>query len=364
MRAISVQSTRRSFNRTIALSSLAGAVPAEPDCSSELADPQPNRSKLKLAAGYSTDPVRIGLAKSFGIQHVTTFTDLTADNLAGLTRQCARDGMTLAYASRNADWGAIVLNLPGRDKAIEEFNRQTIALGDAGIRNRQIYFYATGVLLTHLAETPGGLLARAFSTDRAPDPKLSYQREAEWPLPRKYSAAEIWDNYAYFVRRVAPVAENSNVRISIHPEDPPGLDYFNEPRVIASSFEGYKRALEIANSPNIGMCLCCGCVLEAGKQWGKDIVETIKYFGARNKIFKVHLRNVSSPLPEFHETWLDDGYYDIYKIIKALREVNNDCIISMDHWPGNRQKEYGLSGWVRCMAYAKALLDRANNEVG
>ena len=356
--------TRRSFGRTIALGSLAGAAPAVLDRGNGLAESKPNPSKLKLAVGYSTDEMRIAIAKSFGIQHVTAFTDLTDDNLRALTSQSARHGMTVSYASRNSDWGSIVLNLPGREKAIDEFNRQTIALGKAGIRNRQTYFYATGVLLTHLAETSGGLLTRAFSTNRPPDPKLSYQRAAEWPLARKYSAEEIWDNYTYFVRKAAPVAEDANVRISIHPEDPPGLEYFNEPRVIASSFEGYKRALEIANSPNIGMCLCSGCVLEAGERWGKDIVETIKYFGARNKIFKVHLRNVSSPLPEFHETWLDDGYYDMYKIIKALREVNNDCIISMDHWPGSRQKEYGLTGWVRCATYAKALLDRANKEAG
>jgi mannonate dehydratase len=71
----------------------------------------------------------------------------------------------------------------------------------------------------------------------------------------------------------------------VRSDDPPGLTLGNAPRPIFSSFEGYKRALEIANSPNIGMCLCVGCWLEGGPLMGRDAVETIKYFGSRKKLF-------------------------------------------------------------------------------
>ena len=37
------------------------------------------------------------------------------------------------------------------------------------------------------------------------------------------------------------------------------------PRCIFGNFEGYKRALEIANSPNVGVCLCCG-LLAGGRR--------------------------------------------------------------------------------------------------
>ena len=101
------------------------------------------------------------------------------------------------------------------------------------------------------------------------------------------------------------MAEEANVRIGIHPDDPPVPELGGVPRCIFSNFDGYKRAMEIADSPNVGICLCVGCWLEGGKLMGKDVIETIKYFGERKKIFKVHLRNVSQPLPHFVETFLE-----------------------------------------------------------
>jgi mannonate dehydratase len=91
------------------------------------------------------------------------------------------------------------------------------------------------------------------------------------------------------------VAEEPGMRIGIHPDDPPVVELGGVPRCIFSSFEGYRRALEIADSPNVGMCLCVGCWLEGGEPDGQGRVETIRYFGERKKIFKVHLRNVNQP---------------------------------------------------------------------
>jgi len=149
-----------------------------------------------------------------------------------------------------------------------------------------------------------------------------------------FSKEEIWDNYTYFIKKVVPVAEEAGVRIGIHPDDPPQPVLAGVPRCIFGNFEGYKKALEIANSPNIGMCLCVGCWLEGGPLMGKDTVETIKYFGGKKKLFKVHFRNVSAPLPHFREALLDDGYYDMTKVMKALVDVNFEGIAIPDHIPG------------------------------
>jgi len=151
---------------------------------------------------------------------------------------------------------------------------------------------------------------------------------------RVYSKEEIWDNYTYFIKKVVPVAEEAGVRIGIHPDDPPQPMLAGVPRCIFSNFEGYKRALEIANSPNIGVCLCCGSWLEGGTMTGKDPVEMIKYFGGMKKLFKIHFRNVSAPLPHFTETMIDDGYYDMSKIMRALVDVKFEGIMIPDHVPG------------------------------
>ncbi|MFC1692716.1 hypothetical protein ACFL1R_04340 [Candidatus Latescibacterota bacterium] len=96
---------------------------------------------------------------------------------------------------------------------------------------------------------------------------------------------------------------------------------------------------------------------------GRDVLETIHYFGERNKLFKIHLHNVERPLPHHRETFLDDGCMDMYKVMKALREVNNNCVIIDDHHPPGT-----IGGWMVGKAfqlgYIRALLEQANEEVG
>jgi len=75
----------------------------------------------------------------------------------------------------------------------------------------------------------------------------------------------------------------------------------------------------------------------------------------------VHFRNVSAPLPHFVETFVDDGYMDMYLVMKALREVNFDGVVIPDHIPameGGRR-----AGTAFTIGYMKALLKRANEEV-
>jgi mannonate dehydratase len=81
--------------------------------------------------------------------------------------------------------------------------------------------------------------------------------------------------------------------------------------------------------------------------------------GAKKKIFKVHFRNVSSPLPKFRETFVDNGYLDMYQVMKALREVKFDGIVVPDHVPGGG---YPAANSSYTIGYMKALRDRVNAE--
>jgi mannonate dehydratase len=96
---------------------------------------------------------------------------------------------------------------------------------------------------------------------------------------------------------------------------------------------------------------------------GKDVFEMIRDFGARGKIFEVHFRNVSSPLPRFVEAFPDDGYLDMYKVMKTLREVNFTGAAEPDHVP----KLAGDTGILRagtayCLVYMRSLMQRASEE--
>jgi mannonate dehydratase len=97
---------------------------------------------------------------------------------------------------------------------------------------------------------------------------------------------------------------------------------------------------------------------------GKDVFGMIRDFGGRDKICTIHFRNVSSPLPRFYETFPDDGYLDMNQVIKALRQVRFSGSIIPDHYPGLINDASHRIADTYSLTYMRALLRRANEEVG
>lgn len=318
--------------------------------------------KVALQAPSEPDETGISFIQQMGIDHVVLNTDgkKSSYEYYNSRRQLYADAGIKVYAFGNSsvhNVDAIVLNLPERDAKIEEYKNHIRSLGKAGIPYTTYAHMANGIWSTDRESTRGGAAARAFDLEKATAGDWAGKRY-EGPLThgRQYTKDELWANYEYFIKQAAAVAEEQNVRIGIHPDDPPVPELGGVPRCIFSSFDGYKQALEIADSPNVGICLCVGCWLEGGSLMGKDVIETIKYFGRRNKIFKVHLRNVNQPLPHFTETFINDGYADIYKILKALKDVDFDGVIIADHIPAMAYGPY--TGTAFSVGYIKGMVER------
>ena len=301
-------------------------------------------------------PRDLRLAKQLGMEYVNTWT--SPDKYQDIVKQAEQAGLKVAKIGNGEvhNRAELVLGLPGRDEKIEEFKRNLRALAAAGIQYQLYAHMANGVWSTARETARGGADTRAF--DAAQRPTSGGSSHDNVNFERRYTEDELWANWEYFARRIAPVAEETGVKIGIHCDDPPGLTLGNLPRPIFSSFEGYKRALEIANSPNIGMGLCVGCWLEGGATMGRNVLETIEYFGGLKKLFIIHYRNVHAPLPHFHETFLNEGYMDMYKIMKQLRKVNFDGVLLADHWPNT----VGGMGQAYTIGYIQALIERANEE--
>ncbi len=321
---------------------------------------------LKIAFQAPPEPTDddIAFIQRLGVRHVVVWTDAahaSADYYAGRKALYARHGIEV-YGLGNRDvhnQDAIVLGLPNRDEKIEEYKQHLCNLGQADIPYTTYAHMANGIWSTEPETTRGNARARAFDLVKA---QKGHWAGVEYQMPlthgRRYSEDEIWANYEYFIRQVAPVAEQAGVRIGIHPDDPPVAELGGVPRCIFSSFQGYQRALEIADSPNVGMCLCVGCWLEGGEGMGVDVLETIRYFGRQGKLFKVHLRNVDRPLPHFVETFLDNGYFDMYQVVQTLREVNFDGVMIPDHIP--QMDTNPRVGSAFSIGYMQALLERVN----
>ena len=321
---------------------------------------------LKVAAQMSPEPTEedIRFVQQMGVEYAVLWTNGKASYDYFMTRREIFENAGIKIYgfgnSRVHNQDAIVLNLPQRDEKIEEYKNYIRDLGKAGIPYTTYAHMASSVWSTPHEQTRGGAKARAFNHARI-DEGFNYGG-FNMPLShdREYSEEEIWDNFTYFINEVSPVAEEAGVMVGIHPDDPPGLNLAGVPRPIFSNFEGYKRALDIADSPNVGMCFCVGCWLEGGEMMGTDVLQSIRYYGERDKIFKVHFRTVDKPLPHFIETFVDDGYMDMYQVMKVLREVNFKGVLIPDHIP--LMADDHRVGTAFTIAYMKALAQRANEE--
>jgi mannonate dehydratase len=317
--------------------------------------------------GADATDEELQFARQLGVDWVMTAANDPADlNAAGYRRIRQRfedHGLKVYRLANHAchNMEAVTLNLPERDAKVAEYLQYVRDLGAAGIRYSTYAHMGNGIWSSARETIRGGAVSRALRLGQG---EVGYWIDQRFHGPlthgRGYSENELWDNYATFIRQVVPVAEEAGVYIGIHPDDPPVYPLGGIPRAIFGTFEGYQRALEIADSPNIGVCLCVGCWLEGGVAMGADVVQAIRAFGGQNKLFKVHFRNVTAPLPEgFVETYLDDGYADMYQVMHALREVAFDgCVIS-DHLPQMVGGRYAAEAFS--VGYIKGLVRAVNN---
>jgi mannonate dehydratase len=351
---------RRQFLR----SALAAGVPLyaqQPIAKIEEGDPRNAKLCHRLdAASVSDDDLRF--LQQIGLKWVRLeFGDgeITLDTLWAQQRRFAQFGMRIysgvhyAYRSRRVQLGE-----PGRDQDIETYRRFLRDLGTLEIPVASYDFHPANTYTTKMVERRG-YTAREFDIDdfRKRVEKRQFERE--------YSANEIWANYAYFLKAVLPAAEEAGVKLALHPDDPP-VAKMNGVAKLFTHYEGYRRAEEIAGkSANWGLTFCVGTWSEGGDRMGKDVFEMIRDFGGRGKIFEVHFRNVTGPLPRFVETFPDDGYMDMYQVMKALRQVRFNGGVEPDHVP-RLAGDSGLlrAGTAYCIASMRAMLRRANEEVG
>ena len=252
----------------------------------------------------------------------------------------------------------IQLGQQGRDDDIEQYRTFLRSCGRLGIPLAN-YDFHPGNTYTTATVRRRAYLAREFNL------KDFRARVEKQRFGRQYSAKEIWETYTYFFRAVLPVAEKADVKLGLHPDDPP-LAMMNGVAKIFTHYDGYRRAEELAgNSRHWGLTFCIGTWSEGGREMGKDVFEMIQDFGKRGKIFDVHFRNVSASLPHFVETFPDDGYQDMYRVMRELRAVGFDGAMEPDHVPQLvGDKGIRLAGTAYCIACMRSYLRRANEELG
>ena len=300
----------------------------------------PSRMRFLSQLGVQKVEVRIPSSAS-GYDDICRVRDTVHEGGLGLHEIMLAD----RYSCR-----PIALGLPERDAELALFKRFIRDLGRAGIGTMTYAWHTGGAYATGRTETRG-CSTRLFQLAEAQALTDAYDR--------RYSHAELWDNYAAFIEEILPVAEEHGVRLQLHPNDPP-VDHQGVPRLFSSRV-AFRRAMEIAgHSPFSGILFCVGCFAEmfGTDGTGEDVAGAIYEFGSRGHIFQVHFRNISSPMPDFHETFPDNGYLDMYRILAALAQVGYDGMVVPDHVPqldddtGSKAGEAYILGYIRALIQA------------
>ena len=169
----------------------------------------------------------------------------------------------------------------------------------------------------------------------------------------------LWKNLEVFLKKIIPVAKECDVRMAIHPDDPP-YPIFGIPRIITTE-ENLDRFLKIVDSPYNSLCLCTGSL---GCACFNDVTKMVKKYSAADRIAFMHIRNVFL---------MDDGSFeerahlsscgslDVYEIVKALCENGFDGYVRPDHgrmiWGETGKPGYGLFDRALGATYLNGLFE-------
>ena len=178
------------------------------------------------------------------------------------------------------------------------------------------------------------------------------------------SEEKLWETLEYFLKKVLPVAEKWNVRLAMHPDDPP-LSPIRGVGRIMRSIENYQRLLDIIPSPMNGITMCQGNFT----LMTDDLPGVIRHFGKQNKIFFIHFRDVRGTPEKFEETWHDSGQTDMLACMQAYKDINFEGVLRPDHVPtvegdSNENAGYSSFGRLYAIGYIRGLRQAVYAEAG
>lgn len=248
------------------------------------------------------------------------------------------------------DMTRIKLGLEGREKDAELYCRMLENMGKLGVRLLCYNFMYPGWHRTHhnLPERGGALVSGFLYETSLAQPKDKYAPVNE---------NKLWENYQWFIETVMPVAQANSVQMALHPDDPPVSSLHGIARIFTSA-AAVRKALSFSSSSSHGLTFCQGTYTTMNE----DVLSLIHEFGEAKKIFFVHIRDVTGTPQNFRETFHDNGPTDMFKMMKAYKEMGFDGPIRSDHVPTmygetNDHVGYEMKGNLFGIGYIKGLMD-------
>ncbi len=233
------------------------------------------------------------------------------------------------------------------------------ALGRAGIPVMGYNFSIAGVACrTKGPYARGGAEAVGMEgADQTPIPNgmvwnMVYDRKAPPGNVPTFSHDELWRRLGDFLQVILPVAEESGVKLALHPDDPPVEMLRSSPRLVWKP-ELYQRLLNLNPSPANTLEYCVGTIAE---MVDGDVYQATEHYARLQRIGYVHLRNIRGKVPTYKETFIDDGEVDVRRIIAILARHRYEGVIIPDHAPQLQCAAPWHAGMAFAMGYLRACL--------
>ncbi|MFV5690750.1 mannonate dehydratase [Flavobacterium sp. LT1R49] len=146
---------------------------------------------------------------------------------------------------------------------------------------------------------------------------------------KNIDAATLKANLYYFLKEIIPVAESVQVKMAIHPDDPP-FPILGLPRVVSTEAD-LTAMLAVVDSPSNGFTMCTGSY---GVRPDNDLAGMIDRHG--NKMNFIHLRSTQRESDgSFYEANHLEGNVDMFAVVKAIlnkeKETKNIIPMRPDH---------------------------------
>ena len=301
------------------------------------------------------------------------------DDIMKMKSEIEKAGLTMECIESVNVHEDIKIGLPTRDKYIENYKTSIRNLAKAGVKvicynfmpvfdwtrtdlamdmgdgatclsydGVQIEGKSPEQMFKDIDDNSNGYAMPGWETERMPEIKELFEKY------KGVTSDDLWNNLKYFLDAIMPVCEECDVKMAIHPDDPP-WDIFGLPRIIKDR-ESLKKLLEIVPSKYNGLTFCTGSLGASSKN---DLPAMIREFGDR--IYFAHLRNVKVVDNHFNETAHESntGSLDMYEIVKALQDVGFDGYIRPDHgrmiWGEVARPGYGLYDRALGVSYLNGL---------
>jgi mannonate dehydratase len=287
------------------------------------------------------------------------------EELVALRREIEDAGLKLEAVENfdPAHWHDVLLDGPKRLQHLENVKTILRRLGRAGIPVMGYNFSLAGV-----AGRVTGPFARGGAESVGMDGPVDqpipngmvwnmvYDPQAPGGTVPPISFEELWRRLAEFLREVVPVAEEAGVKLAAHPDDPPMPVVRGQPRLVYQP-RLYQRLIDLQPSPANALEFCVGTLAEMTEG---DIYETVDNYSRQGRLAYVHLRNITGKVPNYRETFIDDGDVDMLRVLGILKKNRFEGVVIPDHTP---QLSCGAP-WHAGMAYALGYMQAALKALG